>query len=356
MNRALLPLALVLAGCATTTPRARMLEHAAFENEDRYWAVGSSGRAELFENGALTPWEYPMDPELDDFYYEPAGDVPTASVHVVAGRPYLFTRAGDIFFFERGWQRFQHRIRPEHGDDRPQIDHVLVGADNRLYIHIHSEVILSGTLADFASGELERREVPTFFTHMDVIGTRLFGIGWDESGYVRQLFESDGGSFRRVVSLGRDGSDQVRGTLALEDGSAVAVLKAGLVPGYSSTELAPFQGVVDLFPRDPTHVPRTRPNTANISRVFAPAPGRALLVYEQKDSGQDLIELQGQQVRVYRCSHMLGGDPIGAYPRARGFRLVSSSGRPFDVPGPDCKEGNRNQVASEPGSVLEVPK
>jgi hypothetical protein len=354
VKRALLLLACCLVGCATTTPRAHLLEHAAFENENRYWAVGSSGRAELFENGSLTPWDYPMDPDLEDFYYEPAGDVPTASVHVIGGKPYLFTRAGDIFFFQGGWQRFRHRIPSERGDDRPQIDHVLVGPGDRIHIHIHSDVILSGTLADFASGDFQRREAPTFFTHMDAIGTRLFGIGWDESGYVRQLFESERAGFRRVVSLGRDGWDEMVGTLALDDGSPVAVLRGGLVPGYSSTELAPFQGAVELLSRDPEHVPRTRANTASISRVFASAPGRALLAYEQKDGGQNVVELHGRDVRVYRCSHMLGADPIGAYPRERGFRLVTSSGRPFDVPGPDCLE--RNQVASEPSPLLEVPR
>lgn len=335
-----------------------MLEQAAFESENRYWAVGSSGRAELFENGALTAWEYPIDSALDDFYYEPAGDIPTASVHVVGGKPYLFTRAGDIFFFDRGWQRFAHRIRPESGDERPQFDHVLVGSGNRVYIHVHSEVILSGTLAEFASGDFQRREAPTFFTHMDAIGSRVFGIGWDESGYVRQMFELDGGAFRRVVSLGRDGWDEMLGTLALDDGSPVAVLKAGLVPGYSTTALSPFQGVVELLPRDPKHVPRTRPQKPSVSRVFAPVPGRALLVYEQNggDSGQDVVELRGQAIHVYRCSHMLGADPIGAFARERGFRLVTSAGLPFDVPGPDCMERNRNQVASEPGSVLEIPK
>lgn len=333
-----------------------MLESATFENENRYWAVGSSGRADLFENGATTGWDYPMAPELDEFYYEPVSGIATASVHVISKRSYLFTRAGDIYIFDRGWQRFSHRVPPERGDDRPQFDHVLVTPGDRVFIHVHSQVILSGTLADFQNGDFTRHDTRTFFTHMDAFGSRLFGIGWDGSGNVRQLQESDDGNFHPVVSLGRDGMDEMLGTLALDDGSPVAVLKAGLVPGHATTSLAAFEGLVDAFPRDPQHVPRTSPRKPNIARVFAPKRGRALLVFEAsgEDQGQNVVELWGQTARAYRCNHSLGADPIGAFARARGFRVVTSSGRPIDVPGPDCRE--RDQVAEDVKPVLEIPK
>jgi hypothetical protein len=355
VKRALLSIACFVAGCASAPPRTHRLESATFENENRYWAVGSSGRADLFDKGAITAWDYPMHPDLDDFYYEPVSGLPTASVHVIGNEPYLFTRAGDIFSFEAGWKRLAHRVPPERGDVRPQFDHVLVTPGDRVFIHVHSQVILSGTIADFLDGDFTRHEVPTFFTHMDAFGSRLFGIGWDGTGYVRQLFASDGGSFHPVVSLGRDGMDEMLGTLTLDDGSPVAVLKAGLVPGHATTSLGMFQGLVDTFPRDPQHVPQTAAKKPSIARVFAPAPGRALLVFEPsgEDRGQNVVELWGQSARAYRCDHSLGADPIGGFARERGFRVVTSSGRPIDVPGSTCRE--RNQIADDPTPVLEVP-
>jgi hypothetical protein len=70
------------------------------------------------------------------------------------------------------------------------------------------------------------------------------------------------------------------------------------------------------------------------------------------DGGQNVVELAGSKTHLYRCNHLLGADPIGAFARQRGFRVVTSSGRPIDVPGPDCRE--RNQVAADP--VLQIPE
>jgi hypothetical protein len=356
----LLGLAFALPSCGGSLAAAPQLEAATFESPSRVWITGSSGRTLYLADGVVSTRDYPMHPDIDPFMYESMSEIPTARVRIIDGVPVLFLRTGEIFRWQAGWRPFSHLIRSDYEDERPQFDQVLV-SPGQLVIQVHSEILLTGrNLDDFARGGFTRRQAPTFFTHLELLGSRMYGIGWDSSGYVRAVYEVASTRFQPLLTLGRDGMNEIVGIFALADESPVAVLRAGIVPVFPNTSLDAFEGFVQTLPRNPTSTPRPDPKRPVLGHVFAGKRGRALLVFDppsKQSQVHEVVELREDRVLAYHCGGDLGFQVIGALalePPAKGFRVVTRTPTVIDIPGPTCREVVMPS-AVEQKPVLEIP-
>ena len=137
---------------------------------------------------------------------------------------FCFARRGSDALAGHALGSLAHCVSTGERGRAARFDRVLSLPDGRLLVQIDSQLLLRGTLDDFLRGHFESEQVPTFFTDIEVAEGRVYGLGWDESGNVRAVFENAGRGWWLRARLPKEAlNDSLSRLLVLDDGTPLAV-------------------------------------------------------------------------------------------------------------------------------------
>jgi hypothetical protein len=278
-----------------------------------------------------------MDSNKPDWAYERRSpDQPSALVVVVEGQTLLFTSGADVLSWSpSGWTRHDVQFPSARGDDQPQLNRVLLLPDRRLLIQLHPDILLLASLSDLLASRFVDERAPTFFTHLEVIDGRVYGLGWDESGNVRAVWARAHVGWSLVARLGHEADQSsMRGLIMLDDGTPVAVSTAGLLPTSQSSLLAGVESSIPLHAPGARQIPHAS-ESVWVEQVFGAQRGQALLLLSGREAPAG-IEIRGANATAFSCGSELP-PLIGAFPHAGSWRLVDSDARPLDLPDAGCR-------------------
>lgn len=368
--------ALASAGCADPRYPAAQVASAVTIGADRYWVVGRYGFAAEGRGASLHRADFPETGNTPDWAWEStSSELEGGHVVELSGRIYLLTAGSEVFRRDpTGWHavptRFTTNDNPP-GEDRAQIDDVLVTPEGKALVHVHADELYWIDADGLERSVMKREALPHFFTWLGFVQGRLHGVGWGGDDRVVFARESAGRWSKVVVVPKALGTPD--GVFPLEDGRLGIVLGGAVIAsGPEGLQVVP---VADLLPRppfqplvvatddvpagasvaapatgpelvDPAQVPgpaaRSSPAPSSaqrqpiaveassprekVQRLLRVAPDRyALVVGEGCEGADTLILLGGGRRRVVRCDILRVRRAIGVIEAKDGTVYVPTS-------------------------------